>query len=119
MLNNLGTLLIFFIIYPLLVLVYYLLLPFKKCCKCCKRMNQKLNKDLFYGMIITGIVESYATLSLCCLVSLYTPLQFTSYGLIVQAVSCLIFALIVVFMPVFIIRVFTKNFESLNSKSTT
>ena len=41
-LNNLGTLFIFFIVYPLLVLVYYLIRPFSKKCRCCKRIKKKL-----------------------------------------------------------------------------
>ena len=69
MLNNLGTLFIFFIVYPLLVLLYYLVHPFRNCCRCCKRIDKKLERDLFYSMILTGIIESYATLALCCLVS--------------------------------------------------
>ena len=69
-------------------------------------------------MILTGIIESYATLALCCLVSFYT-LRFDSYGQIIQSASCLIFAAIVVYMPIMIYRLFTGNFESLSGEKTT
>ena len=118
MLNNLGTLLIFFLVYPTLVIFYRFIFLFRNCCLCCKRIQLKLKRDLFYGMILTGIIESYATLALCCLVSFYT-LRWDSYGQIIQSASCFIFAAIVVYMPIFIYRIFTNNFESLSGEKTT
>ena len=78
-LNNLGTLLIFFLAYPALIILYRIVFMFRNCCLCCKKIQLKMKRDLFYGMILTGIIESYATLALCCLVSFYT-LRFDSYG---------------------------------------
>ena len=68
-----------------------------------------MKRDLFYGMILTGIIEIYATLALYCLVSFYT-LRFDSYGQIIQSASCIFFAIIVAYMPIFIYRIFTNNF---------
>ena len=83
MLNNLGTMVVFYILYPLLMILQAGL--FNKCrrvCNCCWRTNKKLKRLLYYELFITVMLESYAIISLCVLIGL-PIVTFTSPGLAV------------------------------------
>ena len=83
MLNNLGTMVVFYIIYPLLmVLQASVFNKCRRCCNCCWRTNRKLKRLLYYELFITVILESYAIISLCVLIGL-PILTFDSVGLTV------------------------------------
>ena len=69
-LNNLGTLILFYITYPVLLLLYPVFYIFRKCSRCCKDIKKRLKIKLFYSMLIVGILESYAVLALCCIIGL-------------------------------------------------
>ena len=115
MLNNLGSLLLIYLSYPVLLILYRGVYTFRNCSYCCKKTQKRLQKKLFYGMAIVTIVESYAILALCCIVALYS-LDFTSLGLIVQSVSCIFFTLILILLPLFIYRLFNKYFNILGNR---
>lgn len=69
-------------------------------------------------MWLVGILETYAILVLCCGVAL-NHLDFSSWGLVIESMSCIVFAAIIILMPVFIIRLFTKSFDELSNKNMT
>ena len=70
MLNNLGSLIFFYLMYPLLIILYKVVFLFRNCAHCCHKLKSRLKKKLFWGMFIVGVIESYAILVLCCLVSI-------------------------------------------------
>ena len=118
MLNNLGSLIFFYITYPVLVLLYKVLCLLQNSAKCCHKAKNRLKKKIFWGMLIVGVFETYAIIVLCCGVAL-GHLDFRSWGLVIQSMACLIYAFIIIFMPVFIIRLFTKSFDQLKNKHMT
>ena len=70
MLNNLGTLALFYIAYPVLLVLYPVIYIFRNCCLCCRNIKSKMKSKLFYNMLIVGVMESYAVLALCCIIGL-------------------------------------------------
>ena len=54
-------------------------------------MTNYLNRSLYYSMIGSVILESYAMLALSCIIAI-PILNFTSYGLIIQSSICLVFS---------------------------
>ena len=112
MLNNLGSLIFFYLTYPALILLYKVLNSFQNSAKCCIKAKNRLKKKIFWGMWLVGILETYAILVLCCGVGL-NHLDFRSWGLIIESLACIFFAAIIILMPLFIIRLFTKSFDEL------
>ena len=104
-LNNLGTLILFYVTYPLFLLMYPVLYIFRNCCNCCKTRQSKWKSKLFYNMLIVGVMESYAVLALCCIVGLQF-LDFSSWGLIVQSGTCIAFSVLVVVSPILVVKFF-------------
>ena len=118
MINNLGSLIFFYITYPFLILLYKVLCIFQNSAKCFMKAKNRLKKKIFWGMFLVGVLETYAILVLCCNVAL-GHLDFRSWGLVIQSLACFVYAFIIIFMPVFIIRLFTKSFEDLTNKNMT
>ena len=69
-LNNLGTMLIFYLLYPILMLLHSILLRLCQCTLCCKRIQKSLQNLIYYKLIITVVFESYAIVAISCFVGL-------------------------------------------------
>ena len=82
------------------------------------KAKNKLKEKIFWGMFLIGVYETYAILVLCCFVAL-EHLDFSSWGLVIQSLACFVYAFIILFMPIFIVRLLTKSFEELTNKNMT
>jgi len=78
-LNNIGTMLVFYILYPFFVLIEIGLRRFRNCSVFCYKIHRSIRKSLYYEMLLTGIFESYLQICICCLIGL-NFINFGSYG---------------------------------------
>ena len=81
-LNNMGTMLIFYIVYPVCMLVERIAYRLKNRYLCCRNTQRYLKTNLYYSSLIVVIFESYALVALCCLIAL-PEIDFSTIGLAV------------------------------------
>jgi len=113
-LQNIGTVLIFFVIYALLIASSkaFRLSPWD----CMRDCGESLKKYLCYSPLVTLIMESYFVLAVSCMVSL-TNLSWGSFGetfMSLSGISCL--ALLIGF-PFGYSWFLWKRFEALRTKA--
>ena len=113
MLNNMGTMFFFILLYPVLYTLQRLISLCKKCNKPADRTHRKLKKMLFYRLPITVMIESYGILAICCLLAL-PVIDFTSSGLAVQSSICLFFLIFILTVPYYLIRYVIKRHKNLD-----
>ena len=104
-----STIFFFYLAYPALMIIHWVL---KKCCKCtlcCRKFQRSLQNDLYYNLLITTIFESYLVVALTVLIGLQI-LDFSSTGLIVQSASCIIFTVLALLMPIVMFTYVTTYF---------
>ena len=98
-LNNMGSMLIAFLLYPLALLFHFL---FKKLVPArfvrMHRLIKQLGGQLYWGIAITILFETFVIAFLCCMASL-KDLTFNSYGEIVQSVSAIVFLVFLIAIP--------------------
>ena len=80
--NNMGSLLIAFILYPLLFIVLALLEPCISFHERIAKVYENIRGVIFYDYFVSMMTESYSILSLCCLIG-FNKISFYSYGEIV------------------------------------
>ena len=73
---------IFYLLYPILVVIELCLRRCRNVSSCCKKMHRSLSRNLYYSVLLTGMFESYALIATCCLIGL-NFLNYDSYGQIV------------------------------------
>ena len=112
MLNNLGTMLIFYLLYPILMLVNLILEKFCTCARCCKKAQKRLEQLIYFKLLITVVFESYAIVALSCFVG-HQILEYSSTGLTIQSVSCITFTVFILLMPMLMFRHVAHNFAKL------
>ena len=117
MLNNTSIMVAFYLLYPVLMIVYSILAKYCKCNLFCKKLQKSIRKTIFYKSIIIVVYESYAIVAMSFFIGLQR-LDFSSTGLAIQSISCLFFTVFMVMMPVVLIRYAVKNFPSLNYYKT-
>jgi hypothetical protein len=78
-LNNMGTMIFFWIIYPVFLLVERVISICKNCSLCCVKLHSSLRRSLYYNALLTMIFESYSLIVTCCLIAL-PVLNFETYG---------------------------------------
>ena len=78
--NNMGTMIFFYIFYPSLIIFEKAISRCKNSSLCCNRFQSSLRSSLYYNVLITGLFESYALISICCLIHI-PVISFDSYGL--------------------------------------
>ena len=115
MINNMGTMIFFYILYPLLILIEKGIRKCKNRSLCCFRFQTSLRRSLYYNAMITGLFESYAVVSICCLIQ-FPIISFATYGLSIQAVVCIGFSIFIVAAPFILIKHTYSNFKLLNKK---
>ena len=116
MINNMGTMIFFYIIYPLLILFEKGIKKCKNRSLCCYRFQTSLRRSLYYNTMITGLFESYAVVSICCLIQ-FPIISFATYGHSIQAVVCIGFSIFIVVVPFLLIKHTYSNFNFLNNYS--
>lgn len=102
-LNNLGSMLLGFIVYFLLIVLLYLLDPFVSRFKRVANFYCSLRESLFYETIVSMITESYSILAVCCFIQ-FCDFNFDSPGEYVQNISMLLFFAVLIFFPILITR---------------
>ena len=98
-LNNVGTMTIYFISYPVLLL---LLMALKGCESRnnlrVAKVQRSLRKYLFYNSLITALLEGCSVISLSVLIGLQN-LRFDSFGMTIQSAACIFFGVFLVVTP--------------------
>ena len=117
--NNLGTL---GFILTLLILLH-VLVKLMWCCegdRCCRKSKRWIAKNLYYGMILRTIMESYVIGILCTLINTRV-IDFSTSGynwtFANAIITCSLFPIYVLF-PIFAVGYMLCNWSSLNSKET-
>ena len=82
MLNNMGSMVVFYLLYPPLALISHISLKLKDRFDFCLMTRRYLRERIYYGVIIVVIFETYVVVALCCVISL-PALEFSSSGLAV------------------------------------
>lgn len=112
-LNNMGSMLIAFIIYPVLILV---LLIMQKCTHNSHHVAktyERLKRDLFYNSIVSMMTESYSMLSLCCLIS-FNKVSVRSFGEFIQSTISMFFFTMLFVYPFAITYTSVKNWKDIS-----
>jgi len=81
-LNNMGTMIFFYLAFPLLALLQKILFVCRKSCNCAMNTARKLRRMLYYSWVLTMVFESYSLIAICCLIA-FPVLSFDSWGLAV------------------------------------
>lgn len=116
MLNNMGTMLIFYLIYPVFMLAHWM--TKRKLCRtqlCCKKFEESLKHFIYFKLIITVIFESFAIVAISCLIGLQV-IDFGSAGLSVQSLTCIFFLVLITVMPVLMLSHVNHHFARLNDQ---
>ena len=116
LLNNLGTMLFFFLAIPPQYLLFKCLNWCRHRWSCAKKMAKKLRRTLFYSWFVTTMFESYSVISICCLIAL-PQLSFDTWGLTVQSTVCLLFAVTYITVPYTLLYRLSKRGGELKNKS--
>ena len=111
-LNNMGTMIFFYVFYPLLILLHKISSKFRNSSRCCRKTQSRLQGLLYYKLLITVIFESYALVALCCLIQL-PIISFETYGLTIQGLLAIIFSALLMTVPYIMIRHAVRNFHAL------
>ena len=93
-----GTMIIFYLIYPLLMLLQRCLQRCRYCCRCAKKNSRNLYDTLYFPLLLTTVFESYSLIALSCLIAI-PVLSFDSWGLSVQSAACLTFMVSFLTLP--------------------
>ena len=108
--NNMGSLLIGFLIYFAGILAMLILSPFLSRKAWIKRYFIKLKKMFLYNNLVGMMMESYSLICVCCMIACYN-ITFKSYGEIVQSVVNFIFIFLSFGFPLVVIYVVTKDWD--------
>jgi hypothetical protein len=109
-LNNMGTMILFYVFYPLFILLERLIFRCRNCSVLCWKFHRSLRKSLYWNAILTGIFESYALIATCCLISLPMT-KFDTYGWAVQSSVCIVFTVAILTVPYLMINHVVQNFN--------
>ena len=101
--------------FPLLALIQLVLEKCKKRSSRVSKANSQLKNALYYRSVITVVQEGYLMFAISVLIGLYN-LDFSSAGKTVHSTFTIIFAVLIVVIPVLMIRHALTNFEKLNKE---
>lgn len=115
LLNNMGTMIFMFIIYPMLMIIQKIAQKCKNICNCCRKTHHVLKSVLYYEILITMVFESYLMIIMSCFIAI-PFVSFNSYGESIQSLACICFLAIDLILPYIAICYAAKNFELLNTR---
>ena len=116
-LNNMGAIVFFYPLYPVLVIIYMILFKYCRFNNRCKKFQKSFRQKIYFKAIILLVYESYVVIALSCFMGLRI-LDFSTTGLAVQSLSCIFFTVFMLVVPVFLIKYAVNNFEKLTHKIT-
>lgn len=111
-LNNMGTMFLFYIGYLFLMPLRRMLGKCKDCSPRVSSLNWRLKHYLYYGSLITGLFQGFVVLAISVLIGIY-KLNFDSFGDKVQSCAAIFFAFFLVAAPCVLIWKTAKNFDNL------
>ena len=115
MLSNMGTMIIFYLIYPVLILAHWMVRKLCLANLCCEKFERSFKHSIYYRWIITVIFESYAIVAISCLIGLQV-IGLDSKGLSVHSFLCIFFLVLITVTPFLIFRYVTYHFTKLNEQ---
>ena len=117
-LSNMGTMILFYIIYALLMLLRYCLQRCENVCNCASINSRKLRNILYFSLLLTTVFESYSLVILTCLIAL-DVISFDSWGLSVQSATCLAFTISFLTLPFFLMISLARKVQLLPRQKVT
>ena len=115
-LNNMGTMMFFYLAYPLAILLQLCLYKLSKLARCLEQSSKRLSQLLYYKWIITVMFESYSLVAICCLLA-YPLISFKTWGKGIQSSFCIFFAFCFSTIPFVTIWFLSKQIQSLGQES--
>jgi len=114
-LYNLGSMIVIFLIYPLLV-IFNSITQKLVCCKICKNFKKKANVFLFWSKPIMTMMESYNMLALCTLIN-STDINFNGPRFeVLSSIFTILFLFLITIFPTFIATLLLRKFSDLGNK---
>lgn len=110
---NMGSMLVFYFIYIVLLIVSPLLAKCRNCCRCIKKLSKTLDRTVYWTQLITLMNETYMIIAVCALLNL-RALSFLSPGLIAMTVICILLTLFIILVPILFICKLKANFRQLS-----
>jgi len=77
--NNMGTLFLMFLIYPIMMLVEYLLGLVAEKCDSVKKVHLAVKYSVYWNSLIRLVFESYSMIAICCLIH-FEYISFSNVG---------------------------------------
>ena len=105
--NNLGPLLIGFLIYFGAIIFLFILDRFTERSERASRLASKMFDSLFYNTLVSIMLESYAIMACCVLINL-NYIRWSSWGECVQTIACFIALSTLVLFPIILV-IYTKS----------
>ena len=113
--NNMGSLLIGFVIYLAGVFIILLLSLFLSGRSRLKRYFIKLKKVFLYNQFVGMMMESYSNICACCMIACFN-ISFASYGEILQTVTNFTFILLSFAFPLVVIYTVKKDWDPIEKE---
>lgn len=116
--NNLGSLGLVIMLYPLLYLLYYVS-AYCRCCKFVRKRRKSLHRNLFWGALFRLVIESYLIGLLCCAINY----RLVGYSVDspwdqANAAFCTLLAVVYLSFPLYVMCFLSKNWNQLQTKSS-
>jgi len=111
--NNMGTLFIFFLLYPIALLIEFILRKLAKRSFAVEKVHQSIKGKVYWSAIITLIFESYSMITICCLIH-FEYMSFAGPGYVIQSLLAIFSFLALVWFPYHSTKMFIKNFKFLS-----
>ena len=105
--NNLGTLLLGYIIYFMSTILQLILDRFIENNERIQRFQMKLLDSLYYKSLLSMMFESYGIMSVCVMINL-TYIRWGSFGEIVHSSICFLALSVLITFPIFIVTYLRK-----------
>jgi len=109
--NNLGTLLLLFIVYIASTFFLYLLSFCLQGRPRVAKFYEGMRHSLFYNTFVSMMMESYAIISLCVMINL-EYIRWGTYGEVVQTIICFAFLALLILFPIVLTVISKLGWES-------
>lgn len=114
--DTLGSLYVIILLTVVALFLTVILLPFKRI-RCCKKVNGTLKKHLHWNFVIRLIIEGSMDLTFTTYFNLmYARFSVRYYGSFINYIFAILFAILLIASPVFIIVFYGVNFKKLHDQ---
>ena len=117
-LNNFGTLGFVFALMPLIYLGLFFA-SYCACCRCWRRCKKKLNRQMYWGVLLRSIIEGYVISLTCCLINMRMidlSSESTKWTFGNSIITLIVFPILMIF-PFYGVYHMNKYREKLNDAS--